>query len=330
MTAATAPLLEVRNLNVDLATEDGSVRPVDDISFTVAGGEILGLVGESGCGKSMTALSIMRLLPGGSQTTGQVMLDGRDLLQLPEKEMQRARGREVSMIFQEPMTSLDPVFTIGHQITEAIRVHRRVGRKDANGLAADMLTQVGIARPRERLGDYPHQLSGGMRQRVMIAMALILEPKLLIADEPTTALDVTIQAQILDLIQDFQQSRNMGVLLISHDLAVVGEVAQRVAVMYAGEIVEVVNTSSLFRAPRHPYTQGLVRCIPGMSQTTEHLDVIDGRVPDLRYLPPACRFAPRCPYAIDRCWEDRPRLERVADDPDGQSVSCWNPQAFVP
>ena len=329
MTAA-APLLEVRNLTVDLGTDDGSVRPLDNVSFTVAAGEFLGLVGESGCGKTMTALSIMRLLPPASKTSGQALLDGRDLLQLSEKEMQRARGREVSMIFQEPMTSLDPVFTIGQQITEAIRAHRRVGRKDAADLALEMLTQVGIARPHERLADYPHQLSGGMRQRVMIAIALILEPKLLIADEPTTALDVTIQAQILDLIQDFQQRLNMGVLLISHDLAVVGEVAQRVAVMYSGEIVEVIDTPSLFRAPSHPYTQGLLRCIPSMSKTSDYLDVIDGRVPDLRYLPPACRFAPRCPYAIDRCWEDRPQLEAVTDDHDGQYIRCWNPQPFVP
>jgi oligopeptide/dipeptide ABC transporter ATP-binding protein len=326
MTVVADTLLDVRNLTVDLGTEDGTVRPVDNVSFSVAPGEILGLVGESGCGKTMAALSLMRLLPTASQTSGQVLLEGRDLLQLSEKDMQHTRGHVFSMIFQEPMTSLDPVFTIGHQVTEAVRAHRRIGREDAKELAIEMLTQVGIARPQERLSDYPHQLSGGMRQRVMIAIALILEPKLLIADEPTTALDVTIQAQILDLIKDLQHRFDMGVLLISHDLAVVGEVADRVAVMYSGEIVEIIGADSLFHAPRHPYTQGLLRCIPGMASAESYLNVIDGRVPDLRYLPPACRFAPRCPHVIERCWQDRPQLENVADD---QYVSCWNPQPFV-
>ncbi len=327
MNKPAAPLLEAVDLAVDLATEDGRVRPVDGISFTLGGGEILGLVGESGCGKSMTALSIMRLLPDRiSRTSGRVLFDGRDLLRLSEGEMQKVRGREISMIFQEPMTSLDPVFTVGHQITEAMKAHRHLGRSEADAAAADMLERVGIASAAERMRDYPHQLSGGMRQRVMIAIALILQPKLLIADEPTTALDVTVQAQILDLIRDLQQRLNMGVLLISHDLAVVGQVADRVAVMYAGEIVEVVDTTRLFRSPLHPYTQGLLRCIPGMAEADDYLDVIKGRVPDLRYLPPACRFAPRCPYALDRCWQERPALEKLGDD---QYVSCWNPQPFV-
>ena len=327
---ADATLLRILDLTVDLATEEGEVRPVDGVSLSLATGEILGLVGESGCGKTMTALAIMRLLPEpGSRTSGTVQLMDRDLLALPEADMRRVRGPSISMIFQEPMTSLDPVFTIGHQLTETMRAHHKIGRHEARERAIGILERVGIPNPAQRLNDYPHQLSGGMRQRVMIAIALILEPQLLIADEPTTALDVTIQAQILELIDDLRQRSQMSVLLISHDLAVVGQVAERVAVMYAGEVVETMPTTSLFVAPRHPYTQGLLRCIPGLAHdsgaTEARLHVIEGRVPELRNLPPACRFAPRCPYAMDRCWNERPQLEKVADE---QYLRCWNPQPF--
>ena len=330
LTAPGSARLETRDLTVELATGEGWVRPVDGVSLSVGAGEILGLVGESGCGKSMTALAIMRLLPEpGSRTVGQVFLDDRELLPLREREMQRVRGRLMSMVFQEPMTSLDPVFTVRQQLTETIRAHRDLNAREANALAEAILDRVGIPDPHERLGDYPHQLSGGMRQRVMIAIALVLEPRLLIADEPTTALDVTIQAQILDLIDELRERSEMGVLLISHDLAVVGQVAERVAVMYAGELVEMLPTSTLFTEPRHPYTQGLLRCIPGLaSEDAEggtYLHVIDGRVPELRNLPPACRFAPRCPFAIEQCWNERPPLEKVADD---QYLRCYNPQPY--
>ena len=334
MTAASpAPgsaLLQTHGLIVELGTEEGWVRPVDSVSLRVGAGEILGLVGESGCGKSMTALAVMRLLPEpGSRTVGQVLLNDRELLGLREREMQRVRGRLMSMVFQEPMTSLDPVFTVRQQLTETIRAHRDVSKHEANELAEAILDRVGIPDPHKRIGDYPHQLSGGMRQRVMIAIALVLEPRLLIADEPTTALDVTIQAQILELIDELRVRSGMGVLLISHDLAVVAQVAERVAVMYAGELVEVVPTATLFTEPRHPYTQGLLRCIPGLaSNDTEggrYLHVIDGRVPELRNLPPACRFAPRCPFAVEQCWTERPQLENVADD---HYLRCWNPQPY--
>ena len=326
MNAVSVPLLDVVDLTVYLPSEGGDVRPVDHVTLSVSASEILGLVGESGCGKSMTALAIMRLLPALSHASGAVRLEGRDLLPLREHELQRVRGRVISMVFQEPMTSLDPVFTIGHQVTEAIRAHRRIDQGAAQAVAVEMLERVGFVSAGQRMRDYPHELSGGMRQRVMIAMALIHQPKLLIADEPTTAVDVTIQAEILDLIRDLQQRLQMGVLLISHDLAVVAQVAQRVAVMYAGEIVEIVTTARLFRSSLHPYTQALLRCIPGIARSVEYLHVIEGRVPDLRYLPPACRFAPRCPYAIDRCWQEAPQLERVGDD---HYIRCWNPQPFL-
>ncbi len=328
MTSSEGALLDVVDLTVDLSTEEGRIRPVDGVSIAIGGAEILGLVGESGCGKSMTALALMRLLPSSlADLSGEVRLAGRDLMPLSESEMRRVRGREMSMVFQEPMTSLDPVFTVGHQLTETIKAHQRIGRAEAHDRSAAMLERVGIADMHSRMSSYPHELSGGMRQRVMIAMALILQPKLLIADEPTTALDVTIQAEILDLIGELQQRLNMGVLLISHDLAVVAQVAQRVAVMYAGEIVELAPATALFQSPRHPYTQGLLRSIPGLAGKGDYLYTITGRVPDLRHLPPACRFAPRCPYAIDRCWEERPVLEKVEHD---QYVSCWNPQSFTP
>ena len=327
MTAPPQALLEIESLSVDLTTEEGPVRPVAQLSLSVAAGEIVGLVGESGCGKTMTALAVMRLLPGGGRAEGKVRLHGRDLLEMSDREMRSVRGRQMSMVFQEPMTSLDPVFTVGKQVTETVLAHRRVDRATARQRALEALEQVGLAGAEERMHDYPHQLSGGMRQRVMIAIALVMEPDLLIADEPTTALDVTIQAQILEMIADLQRRSDLGVLLISHDLAVVGQVADRVAVMYAGEIVETLPTDQLFRAPQHPYTQSLLRCVPGMTGDVPYLEVIDGQVPELTNLPPACRFAPRCAHALDRCHEERPALENIADD---HQLRCWNPQPFQP
>jgi oligopeptide/dipeptide ABC transporter ATP-binding protein len=269
----------------------------------------------------------MRLLPDppARVTDGQVLLAGADIRKMPEHEMRSLRGETVSIVFQEPLTSLDPVFTIGDQIVEAITAHRKVHRREARDMAVEILKEVQIPSPEQRLGDYPHQLSGGMRQRVMIAMALVLDPKVLIADEPTTALDVTIQAQILDLIRSEQEQRRLAVLLITHNLPVVSQVADRVAVMYAGEIVEEAPASEIFSDPRHPYTQGLLSSIPSAGGDRKHLYTIPGRVPDPRVLPPACLFAPRCPYAISRCWHEHPELERS----DGHLVRCWNPQPFM-
>ena len=319
--------LEVKDLRTTLFMRDGNVDVVRGVSFRVKEGETLALVGESGCGKTLTALSVIRLLPDppARVTQGQVLLAGEDIRHVPEHEMRSLRGDAISMVFQEPLTSLDPVFTIGDQITEAITAHRKVSRQEARTLAVEILREVQIPSPEQRLKDYPHQLSGGMRQRVMIAMALVLDPKVLIADEPTTALDVTIQAQILDLIRAEQERRRLAVLLITHNLAVVSQVADRVAVMYAGEIVEEAPASELFANPRHPYTQGLLSSIPSAAGDRKHLYTIPGRVPDPRALPPACLFAPRCPYAINRCWNEHPGL--VATD--GHLLRCWNPQPFT-
>jgi len=253
------------------------------------------------------------------------VLDGSDITGVPESTMRSLRGDTVSMVFQEPLTSLDPVFTIGDQIEEAITAHRKVNRREARDMAVEILKEVQIPSPRQRLDDYPHQMSGGMRQRVMIAMALVLDPKVLIADEPTTALDVTIQAQILELIRAEQERRQLAVLLITHNLAVVSQVADRVAVMYAGEIVEEAPASEIFANPRHPYTQGLLSSIPSAAGDSKHLYTIPGRVPDPRVLPPACLFAPRCPYVISRCWHDHPGLEAS----NGHLLRCWNPQPFI-
>ncbi len=279
--------LDVKDLRTTLFLREGRVDVVRGISFQLKEGETLALVGESGCGKTMAALSVMRL--------------------------------------QEPLTSLDPVFTVGDQIVEAITAHRKLHRREARDMAVEILKEVQIPSPEQRLGDYPHQLSGGMRQRVMIAMALVLDPRVLIADEPTTALDVTIQAQILDLIRSEQEQRRLAVLLITHNLAVVSQVADRVAVMYAGEIVEEAPASEIFVDPRHPYTQGLLSSIPSAAGDRKHLYTIPGRVPDPRVLPPACLFAPRCPYALRRCWQDHPELEAT----DGRTLRCWNPQPFI-
>jgi oligopeptide/dipeptide ABC transporter ATP-binding protein len=321
----TASLLEVESLTVELGRPGSALRPVEDVSLAVAPSEVVGLVGESGCGKSMTALSIMRLVPPQARLLGRVLFAGRDLLPLDERDMRRLRGAEIAMVFQEPMTSLDPVFTIGRQLVEAIRAHRSMGRAEARDRAAHMLDRVGLAGARARMSAYPHELSGGMRQRVMIAMALLLGPRLLIADEPTTALDVTVQAQVLDLIAELQDELRMSVLLITHDLAVVGEMASRIAIMYAGEIVEVVTSDQLFDAPLHPYTQALLRSRPAAGERGAPLHVIGGRVPDLGDMPRGCRFAPRCRSAIDRCWAERPPL--VASE-GGRLLRCFNPGSF--
>jgi len=319
--------LEVIGLRTTLFLREGRVDVVRDVSFQVKDGETLALVGESGCGKTLTALSVIRLLPDPPAriTAGKVVLDDQDITAAPASTMRSLRGDAISMVFQEPLTSLDPVFTIGDQIEEAITAHRKVHRREARDMAVEILKEVHIPSPERRLGDYPHQLSGGMRQRVMIAIALVLDPKVLIADEPTTALDVTIQAQILDLIRAEQERRKLAVLLITHNLAVVSQVADRVAVMYAGEIVEEAPASEIFGNPRHPYTQGLLSSIPSAAGQSRHLYTIPGRVPDPRALPPACLFAPRCPYVIRRCWHEHPELEAS----DGHLLRCWNPQPFT-
>ena len=324
--ATTSTLLEVDGLTTEIRRRSGWVKAVDGISFAVGRGEILGLVGESGCGKTMTALSLIRLLPDAARISGgRALLGGQDLLSLARGRMRQVRGREVSMVFQEPMTSLDPAFTIGHQIVETIRAHERIAMKAARARAAEMLARVGIPRPATRLDDYPHQFSGGMRQRVMLAIALVLEPRLLIADEPTTALDVTIQAQILELIAGLREEIGMSVILITHNLGVVHEIADRVAVMYAGELVEVAPVREIFDDPRHPYTQGLLRSMPGLASRGRELPVIPGRVPELGQIPDACRFNPRCPNRIPRCVESHPDLVRTERD---RELRCYNPTPF--
>jgi len=299
-------LLEVRDLRTQFPTRSGLVRAVDGVSFNLDRGELLGLVGESGCGKSMTALSIMRLIaPPGKIVSGEVIFDGKDLLKLSDAEMRQMRGDDIAMIFQDPMTSLNPVFTVGEQIAEALRLHRKLSRRDAREATVDAMREVSIPDPSRRVDDYPHQLSGGMRQRVMIAMALACNPKLLIADEPTTALDVTIQAQILELLNELRLQRELAVLLITHDLGVVAEVADRVAVMYTGRIVEQSDVEELFQRPKHPYTEGLLRSVPKLTTAEvakkERLETIEGTVPSPTDLPPGCHFAPRCYHRMPRC-----------------------------
>ena len=301
-------LLEVRNLATHFPTREGLVRAVDGLSLYLDRGELLGLVGESGCGKSMTALSIMRLIaPPGKIVSGEILFDGTNLLQLSNAAMRDVRGNDIAMIFQDPMTSLNPVFTVGEQIAEALRLHRGLARKAARVGAIEAMREVSIPDPALRADDYPHQLSGGMRQRVMIAMALACDPKLLIADEPTTALDVTIQAQILDLLNGLRRSRDLAILLITHDLGVVAEVADRVAVMYTGKIVEESPVDELFARPKHPYTEGLLRSVPKLTAEdvakSERLQTIEGVVPKATRLPPGCHFEPRCPYRLPRCKE---------------------------
>jgi len=301
-------LLEVRNLQTQFPTRAGLVRAVDGVSFYLDRGELLGLVGESGCGKSITALSIMRLVsPPGKIVGGEIIFDDMNLLTLSEEQMRQIRGDDIAMIFQDPMTSLNPVFRVGEQIAEALRLHRKLSRTEARAAAIKAMQEVSIPDPARRVDDYPHQLSGGMRQRVMIAMALGCNPKLLIADEPTTALDVTIQAQILELLNELRKTRELAVLLITHDLGVVAEVADRVAVMYTGRIVEESPVEELFARPKHPYTEGLLRSVPKLTAEyvakAERLETIEGVVPSPTDLPPGCHFAPRCPYRLSRCTE---------------------------
>ena len=302
-------LLEVNDLRTHFPTRAGLVRAVEGVSFYLDRGELLGLVGESGCGKSMTALSVMRLVaPPGKIVSGEILFDGKDLLKLSDAEMRQMRGDDIAMIFQDPMTSLNPVYTVGEQIAEALRLHRKMSRKEARQATIEAMREVAIPDPARRINDYPHQLSGGMRQRVMIAMALACNPKLLIADEPTTALDVTIQAQILELLDELRKQRDLAVLLITHDLGVVAEVADRVAVMYTGRIVEESPVEELFARPKHPYTEGLLRSVPKLTGEDvikkERLETIEGVVPSPTDLPPGCHFAPRCPHRMPRCTEE--------------------------
>jgi peptide/nickel transport system ATP-binding protein len=313
-------LLAVEGLRTQFATSGGTVRAVDGLSFAIERGEVLGLVGESGCGKSVTSLSIMRLVPPpGRVTAGRILLDGDDLLDKDAEAMRRVRGARIAMVFQEPMTSLNPVFTIGDQIAAAVRAHEGGGRRAAWERAVEMLDRVQVPSPRERARDYPHQLSGGLRQRAMIALALAPGPQLLIADEPTTALDVTIQAQILDLLRRLQAERGMAVLLITHDLGVVAELCHRVAIIYAGRIVEMAPVAKIFEEPLHPYTRGLLRCLPHPSRFGQPLSSIEGAPPDLRQAGAGCRFAPRCPLALDSCRRDEPAL---AERRPGHFVAC--------
>ncbi len=319
----TAPLLEVRNLRTHFHTDRGLFRAVDGISFAVDRGKTVGLVGESGCGKSVTSLSVMGLVPNppGVVQGDAVLFDSRDVLRLSADERRLLRGGKMSMIFQEPMTSLNPVHTVGRQIVEAIIAHTRMSPKAARDRAIEMLDLVRIPSPAARFDDFPHKLSGGMRQRVMIAMALSCEPALLIADEPTTALDVTIQAQILDLLQDLQRRLGMAVLIITHDLGVIAEVADDVLVMYAGQIVESAPVGALFADPQHPYTIGLLGSIPRLDAERERLATIEGTVPSPDKQPQGCRFSPRCPFADQRCRERPPPLRDIAD---GHRVACWH------
>ncbi|MDB5488102.1 MAG: transporter ATP-binding protein [Reyranella sp.] len=323
MMSAPTPLLEVKGLRTEFRTGGSSFAAVDGISFSLAPGETLGIVGESGCGKSVTSLSIMRLVPNppGKITAGEIRLEGRNLLDLPEGDMRAIRGDDIAMIFQEPMTSLNPVQTVGDQIIEAVQLHRSLNASEARARALEMLRLVKIPSPETRLDEYPHQLSGGMRQRVMIAMALACDPKLLIADEPTTALDVTIQAQILDLLRDLRERTGAAIMLITHDLGVVAEIAHRVIVMYAGRIVEEAPVDLLFADPQHPYTLGLLGSIPRLgSDGDERLTAIEGVVPNPYALPPGCRFSPRCPLADTRCQAEAPALREIAP---GHRTACW-------
>ncbi|GAB6876386.1 ABC transporter ATP-binding protein [Thermaerobacter litoralis] len=315
------PLLDVRDLQVQFTRHGQAVTVVDGVSFQVGAGETVALVGESGCGKSVTARSILGLIrPPGRVARGQILFAGQDLLSLGEAEMRRIRGNAIAMVFQEPMTSLNPVYTVGQQIAEALRLHRGLTGRRALAEAVELLRKVQIADPERRVHEYPHQLSGGMRQRVMIAMALACRPRLLIADEPTTALDVTVQAQILELLRQLQAEFGMAVLMITHDLGVVAEVAQRVVVMYAGKVVEEGTVAEIFRQPGHPYTAGLLQSVPRLGQGKGRLRPIPGTVPDPAAMPGGCRFHPRCPLADERCRREAPTLEPRSET---HRVACW-------
>jgi peptide/nickel transport system ATP-binding protein len=321
---AAETLLDIRGLKTWFATDDGVVRAVDGVDLRIDRGETVGVVGESGCGKTVTARSVLKLIdmPPGRFEGGQILWQGRDLIPLDNAEMDKIRAREIAIIFQEPMTSLNPVYTVGQQIAEVVGLHEKLGKKPAIARAVEMLRLVNIPNPQRRVHDYPHQFSGGMRQRVMIAMALACSPKLLIADEPTTALDVTIQAQILELMQEMKERLGMAIMLITHAMGVVAETSQRVVVMYAGKVVEEAPVASLFGNPRHPYTQGLIRSIPRVDRAARHkerLEAIPGTVPSLLDPPPGCRFAARCKFAMDICIQAVPPLKEVAP---GHRVAC--------
>jgi oligopeptide/dipeptide ABC transporter ATP-binding protein len=315
-------LLDVRGLRTVFNTDEGEVRAVDGVDLRLERGRTLGIVGESGCGKSVTALSIMGLVPQppGRIVAGEVLFEGVDLLKLPAARLRELRGDKLSMIFQEPMTSLNPAFTVGEQIAEAIRRHRDVSSREAREQTLEMLRRVRIPSPERRAADYPHRLSGGMRQRVMIAMALACNPKLLIADEPTTALDVTIQAQILELMRALRAELGMSIILITHDLGVVAELADDVVVMYAGQVVERCSAAALFADPQHPYTIGLLGSIPRLDLEQERLSAIEGVVPNAAAMPSGCRFNPRCPFAIEKCFKETPPLAQVKAD---HFAACW-------
>lgn len=317
-----AKLLDVKNLQTFFYTDDGIAKAVDDVSYDLDMGETLGIVGESGCGKSVSALSIMRLIPEppGKIAGGQILFKGKNLVDLPEKDMRKIRGNDIGMIFQEPMTSLNPVFTCGDQIEEVIMLHQKLDKKEAKVKAIEMLKLVGIPAPEQRYREYPHQLSGGMRQRVMIAIALACNPEILIADEPTTALDVTVQAQILELINKLQKELGMGVIMITHDLGVIAEVSNKVCVMYASKVVEYGTVREIFKNPKHPYTIGLLNSIPKAKNRKEKLTTIEGNVPAPTNYPAGCHFCTRCKFAIEKCWNEQPPLEKVGDN---HTAACW-------
>jgi oligopeptide/dipeptide ABC transporter ATP-binding protein len=316
-------ILEVKNLTTKFNTENGEITAVDDINFKIKQGEIVGLVGESGSGKSVTALSIMSLIPNppGKITNGEILFQGEDLTKNSKDEIRKIRGNSISMIFQEPMTSLNPVYTIGNQLIEALTLHKNISQKEALEKSIDLLSLVGISLPEKRIKNYPHQFSGGMRQRVMIAMALACNPKLIIADEPTTALDVTIQAQILDLLKKIKNEFHTSVLLVTHDMGVVAQMCERVYVMYAGKIMEESETERIFEKPAHPYTYALLNSIPKLEGNPNRLFTIEGSLPNPFHLPKGCRFAPRCNRATDKCTELSPELLKIDEK---QSVYCWN------
>ncbi|TFB24497.1 ABC transporter ATP-binding protein [Filobacillus milosensis] len=307
--------LQVKGLRTSFFTDDGEVPAVDDVDFYVREGEILGIVGESGCGKSVTSLSVMGLIPKppGKIVGGEILFKGEDLVHASEKRMRKLRGNDIAMIFQEPMTSLNPLFTIGDQLVEALLTHKKVNKKQARQKAVEKMKLVGLPRAEELLDDYPHQLSGGMRQRVMIAMALMCDPKVLIADEPTTALDVTIQKQILKLMRELNKKLNMAIIMITHDLGVVAEVCDRVTVMYSGKVVEESDVKTIFKNPQHPYTKGLLASIPDIRDKVDTLYSIPGNVPKPGSIKRGCRFAPRCQFAFDRCFEEDPELYEVSE-----------------
>ena len=315
-----ASLLSVENLQVQFQTKKGINTAVDGVSFSVEKGRILGIVGESGCGKSVTSMSILQLLSSNARISGgSIKLDGKELIGLPEKEMCKIRGNDIAMIFQDPMTALNPTLTIGNQLMEPIMLHQNCGKKEAWVRAVDVLKRVGIAAPEKRMTEYPHQLSGGMRQRVMIAMAVSCEPRLLIADEPTTALDVTIQAQILELMCELREKMGTAIMLITHDMGVVAETADDVLVLYAGKAVEYGSIEDIFEKPKHPYTQGLLNSIPRLDEDVEMLNTIEGTVPAPGAMPAGCRFAPRCPYGKERCMKEKPGVYHV----ENSLVSCF-------